>query len=104
MQAPCIIVDDISTPGVAPDAPDFIGFFRGTLDPPLYSMPSDDWEADQARVCAYGDGAYADWYCNPEWLPASHTGWMSTKVWEHTAQNFVAQRLQAYIDDWSDTN
>ena len=46
LQAPCIIVDDISTPNVAPDAPDFIGFFRGELDPPIYSLPSDDWETD----------------------------------------------------------
>jgi len=29
---------------------------------------------------------------------------MSTKVWEHTAQNFVAQKFQKYVDNWSDTN
>ena len=29
---------------------------------------------------------------------------MSTKVWEHTAQNYVAQRFQKYVDNWSDTN
>ena len=93
--APCTILGRSLEADLSQDSMEEIGNY---VDLGIYSVPSNNWEADVAKICANFDDPTCIKYSN---MSADGYNWKPMRQEDHRQQNTLANRYQRYVENWS---
>ena len=69
----------------------------------IYSIPSDNWEVDQATICDTLGAESANCYL-ASYATAEDSGRLASKILDHVGQNYEVGVFGAYVDDWENSS